>query len=56
MAPAARLTSDSNRSPTTVAAVSAGNYVVVWESTAQDGDGQGVYAQRFHAAGTANGP
>jgi len=28
----------------------AGDFVVAWESQGQDGDGRGVYAQRFHLA------
>src|SRR5205823_125788 len=32
-----------------------GNYVVVWSSAGQDGDGWGVYGQRFDARGTALG-
>ncbi|MEK6258841.1 MAG: M10 family metallopeptidase C-terminal domain-containing protein [Planctomycetota bacterium] len=34
---------------------SAGNYIVVWSSAAQDGSGSGVYAQRFNAAGDVQG-
>ena len=32
-----------------------GDFVVAWESLGQDGDGYGVYAQRFNPAGTALG-
>jgi hypothetical protein len=32
-----------------------GNYVVVWTSSGQDGDGLGVYGQRFNAAGLKMG-
>jgi hypothetical protein len=32
-----------------------GDYVITWESTAQDGSGAGVYAQRYNAAGTRQG-
>ncbi|MEA3207025.1 MAG: hypothetical protein QOE70_82 [Chthoniobacter sp.] len=32
-----------------------GNYVIVWTSTAQDGGLDGVYAQRYNAAGVAQG-
>src|SRR5688500_10836367 len=35
-----------------VAADAAGNFVVVWDSLAQDGDGRGVFA-RFHDASGA---
>lgn len=33
----------------------AGNFVVTWQSTLQDGGGRGVYAQRFSADGTSLG-
>src|SRR5687768_4296561 len=42
-------------SPQAVAADASGNYVAVWSSQSQDGDGFGVYAQRFNAAGVAQG-
>jgi hypothetical protein len=32
-----------------------GNFVIVWESTGQDGDKKGIYAQRFDANGVAQG-
>lgn len=32
-----------------------GNFVVVWVSDGQDGDGYGIYGQRFNAAGAAQG-
>jgi hypothetical protein len=32
-----------------------GNYVVTWQSYGQDGSGWGIYAQRFNAAGVAQG-
>ena len=32
-----------------------GNFVVAWTSVGQDGSGDGVYAQRFNAAGVAPG-
>jgi hypothetical protein len=38
-----------------VASDADGNFVVVWESHGQDGDGFGIYAQRFTAAGAAVG-
>ena len=38
-----------------VAADDAGNFVVIWQSDTQDGDGEGVFAQRFDAAGVARG-
>ncbi len=42
-------------SPRAVAADSGGNYVVTWSSKNQDGDGWGVYAQRYNASGVAQG-
>ncbi len=33
----------------------AGNFVVVWQSDDQDGDGSGIYAQRYSASGVAQG-
>lgn len=41
--------------PQSVAMDASGNYVVVWTSAGQDGDGQGVFAQRFNASGVAQG-
>jgi hypothetical protein len=32
-----------------------GNFVLVWQSNGQDGDGQGVFGRRFDAAGTPLG-
>ncbi|MBW4616081.1 MAG: hypothetical protein KME21_22925 [Desmonostoc vinosum HA7617-LM4] len=47
-------TTDFQRDP--VVAVDAnGNFVIVWESIGQDGDLNGVYAQRYNADGTTNG-
>ena len=34
----------------------AGNFVVTWRSTGEDGSGLGVYARTFNAAGTAQQP
>ena len=34
-----------------IAALSDGGYIVVWGSYGQDGDGFGIYLQRFNAAG-----
>ena len=39
----------------TVEALSDGGFVVVWQSWGQDGDGFGVYGQRYDASGTAVG-
>ena len=33
----------------------AGDFVVTWTSAGQDGSGQGIYAQRYNAAGVAQG-
>jgi S-layer family protein len=38
-----------------VAADGQGNFVVIWESTLQDGSLEGVFGQRFTAAGTRRG-
>ena len=34
----------------------AGNFVVTWSSNGQDGNGWGVYARRYDAAGVARRP
>jgi hypothetical protein len=34
----------------------AGNFVVVWQSSFQDGSGQGIFGQRFAASGAPAGP
>ena len=47
-------TTGSQASPK-VASDAAGDYVVVWQSNGQDGSGYGIYAQRFNAAGVAQG-
>ena len=41
--------------PQAVASDTNGNFVVVWSSLNQDGDGYGVYGQRYNAAGVAQG-
>jgi hypothetical protein len=38
-----------------IAALSDGGFVVTWHSNAQDGDGLGIYAQRFDRFGTKTG-
>lgn len=38
-----------------VAALPGGGYVIVWHSQGQDGDGYGVYGQRYAASGAALG-
>ena len=48
-------TTASSQGFPSVAMDSAGNFVVVWESFGQDGSGSGVYAQRYNAAGVAQG-
>ena len=47
-------TADNQINPA-VAMDTAGNFVVTWSSNLQDGDGYGVYAQRFDAAGVSQG-
>jgi hypothetical protein len=39
-----------------VAADSSGNFVVVWQSAAQDGSGDGVFGQRYASSGAPLGP
>lgn len=38
-----------------VATDALGNFVIVWESQDQDGDGAGIYAQRYNSSGTPQG-
>lgn len=38
-----------------VAVLGAGKFVVVWQSSEQDGSGDGIFAQRFDAAGAPEG-
>jgi hypothetical protein len=38
-----------------IAMDSDGDFVVTWQSYAQDGSGDGIYARRYNAAGTAQG-
>ena len=47
-------TADDQITPV-VAMDAAGNFVVSWSSNLQDGSGHGLYAQRFNAAGIAQG-
>jgi hypothetical protein len=47
-------TANSQQNPA-VAMDTAGNYIVVWESFAEDGDDYGIYGQLYTAGGTANG-
>src|SRR5438094_391491 len=39
-----------------VAADSTGNFVVVWQSSGQDGSGSGVFGQRYSSSGAPQGP
>ncbi len=45
----------SDASPGSVAMDGDGNYVVTWSSKGQDGDGRGIYAQRYDASGEKRG-
>ena len=45
----------NNQHQPSVAMDANGNFVVAWASDGQDGGGSGVYAQRYNAAGTAQG-
>ncbi len=49
-------TTDSFQIQSAIAGLTDGGYVIAWNSLAQDGDGYGVYAQRFDAAGGKMGP
>ena len=46
---------DTNQLDPSVAMDGAGNFVIAWSSYSQDGSGDDVYAQRFNAAGIAQG-
>ncbi len=46
---------EANQNSPKVAVDTIGNFVIVWQSAEQDGDGQGIYARRFTADGTALG-
>ncbi len=43
------------QSSPSIAADSAGNFVVVWSSEGQDGSGSGIFGQRFHESGLKDG-
>jgi hypothetical protein len=43
------------QSDVSIAADAAGNFVVTWTSSGQDGSGTGIYARRYDAAGNALG-
>ncbi|MCP3873608.1 MAG: DUF4347 domain-containing protein [Desulfobacteraceae bacterium] len=40
---------------TKITALSDGGYLITWESFGQDGDGEGIFGQRYNAASTAVG-
>jgi len=44
-----------NQGRPSVAMASDGRFVVVWQSAGQDGDGLGVYGQRYDASGASAG-
>lgn len=48
-------TTTGDQSAPTVAMDSAGDFVVAWTSSGQDGSGSGIYAQRFIASGAKQG-
>jgi hypothetical protein len=45
----------SDQTAPAIASVPGGGFVVVWESTAQDGSGTGIFAQRYAPEGTPQG-
>jgi Domain of unknown function (DUF4347)/Cadherin domain/Bacterial cadherin-like domain len=48
-------TAADNQNTAVVAMDATGNFVVAWASNLQDGSGYGIYAQRYNAAGVAQG-
>jgi oligoribonuclease NrnB/cAMP/cGMP phosphodiesterase (DHH superfamily) len=48
-------TTAGDQMQSTVAMDSAGDFVISWQSYGQDGSGWGIYAQRYNAAGVAQG-
>jgi hypothetical protein len=48
--------SQNNQRYPRIAADSAGNFVIVWQSQSQDGDGYGIFARQFDSTGLALGP
>jgi hypothetical protein len=46
----------NTQSGASVAADAAGNFVAMWTSREQDGDGSGIFARRFNSAGVPFGP
>ena len=47
-------TTGAQGSPSTTA-INYGGFVIAWATSSQDGDGSGIYAQRYDADGTING-
>jgi Ca2+-binding RTX toxin-like protein len=45
-----------NQGAPTAARAEGGRFVIAWQSEDQDGSGYGIYAQRYSAAGTPEGP
>jgi hypothetical protein len=53
-----RVNTQSNNAqanPAVAARDAAGNFVIAWQSSGQDGNGYGVYGQRYNAAGSVQG-
>ena len=48
-------TTANDQSEAAIGMDSTGNFVVVWSSTGQDGDGYGIYGRRFNSSGVAQG-
>ncbi len=48
-------TADGNQHKPAVAALATGGFVIIWQSDQQDGDGGGVYGQRYNSVGSALG-
>ncbi|MCC9608246.1 hypothetical protein LOC68_00945 [Blastopirellula sp. JC732] len=49
-------TTANNQQLPTVAMSADGRFVIAWQSDSQDGSGDGIYAQRYLADGTPDGP
>lgn len=47
--------STGNQQNVSIAALEDGGFILTWQSYGQDGDGDGIYAQRYNAAGEAQG-
>ncbi|NOT16423.1 MAG: hypothetical protein HOP21_12830, partial [Methylotenera sp.] len=48
-------TTTNDQSNSSITALTDGGFVVTWTSNGQDGDGYGIYAQRYDASGVAQG-